>query len=632
MAAVSRDLLPYFTSWRILLCCYSVGLFMHMSRSLLPNTMVWASANSPRRLSHSTPSVFRSYTEIDNTAPVGSIHSPTESNVEPTAGRNKRALATASEEQLPTSHRSRRGAATSILSGLRSVYNASSRPAVDSRNRAKDPDRFVMRRAVVHSIEEVTERSDHHDLRGEDSAQTDSVNAPDDELVSELLHLGEYPHHIESLSDPEAVKILAHLVATTNTHDIVSQSRKKKLVEAFNMYLPDGDRFFVESLSDASESKEFVRGPLLGVGGNGLVFEAQDSDGHVYALKLLLVRMSTFLEAVGDLSHDAWRREEDWAFARALRKEMKVLRLFPPDKSPEQLYEEGFVLPLFQGILAGKPRMTPLTEEFGATSVVVGFHKVACSVGQLFSAHRLPDGVKLELTKQMVDRVARLHSYGILHGDVKWENFFLDDNGRVFLGDFEQAQSLGHRRTGPCGPRGGGTPSLHEPARAACYFSEPDRRLDLLESRDSWCLGVVSYKLWCHRLPFGLHLNRADMEGFMNQVATIERDRLVPDFDDCRGSEQTPEDVKELIAALLYHDRYRRETPLSLIEKSHLFRRPPSERNDVSVELRAHESDAADVLRPAAPLPEERLHAPETKFFKPRKHWWRSYLQACSIQ
>ncbi|CBZ53805.1 unnamed protein product [Neospora caninum Liverpool] len=582
---------------------------MYISRTLLTNTAVWASGGSPtrRRVSHSSPSVFRPYTEIDSPGSFESVDSHSESNVDLT-GADKLSPAAASEEPLSSTLRHRQRAVTTKSPGLRSASNSPSRHTINPNHTVRDPDRYLLRSGLVNVDGDAAERLDREeDLPGEDS-QSEGRGARDDELVSEHQRSAEYPEQAtESLSDSEAVKTLVEMVATTNTHDIVSHSRKKDLVDAFNVYLPVGERFFVESLSDASEPREFVRGPLLGVGGNGLVFEARDTDGHVYALKLLLIRMNSFLEAVGDMGEEAWRREEEWVFSRALRKEMKILSFFPPDKTPEQLYEEGFVLPLFQGVLAGKPRVTPLTDDFGATGVVVGFHKVACSVGQLFGAHCLPDRVKLELTKQMVDRVAHLHSYGILHGDVKWENFFLDRNGRVFLGDFEQSQLFGHGQTAPCGPRGGGTPSLHEPARAACYFADPDRRLDLLASRDSWCLGVVFFKLWCHRLPFGLQLSRSDMPRFMNQLATIERDGLVPDFASCRGTEHMPEDVKDLITALLYYDRYSREAPLSLVEKSPLFHRVPREKNDVDVDLGVHGNLVTATSSPASETQPEAL-------------------------
>ncbi|PFH35740.1 rhoptry kinase family protein ROP32 [Besnoitia besnoiti] len=583
MAAVRQSLF-WRVPWTLYACSYLWGLLLPTPQSVLLKGGVRVSADSVshQRLSHSSPSVFLPCQEADYASTVESVESHIDAKASLLSTNNIRSRSLGSEGRRHAVQSIESRATAKKSHGLRSVYTTPERHAVDSR--LAEWDRYARQNDIGHD-EYVAETREESDTHQGVIADADPRARRDEDFSSALLRTGYYTAPaIEIPSDPEAVKELADMVATTNTHELVSHSRKKDLIATFNFYLPPDEPFSVESPSEEFSPKEFVRGRLLGVGGNGLVFEAQDSEESVYALKLLLIRMKTFLAAVGDRGEMAWKLEESRSFSRALHKEMKILSIFPPDKTADQLYEEGFVLPLFQGVISGKPRITPLTEEFGATSVVVGFHKVACSVGQLVGAHRLHDRVKMELTRQMIGLLARLHSYEILHADVKWENFFLDAHGHVFLGDFEQSQVLGQGKTAPCGPRGGGTPSLHEPARAACYFGDPERRLTLLASRDSWSLGVILYKLWCSRFPFGLRFTPGDVPRYMKSVAAIARDGLVADFDSCPASSSVPGDVKELIAALLYHDWHHRETPLSLISKSPVFQRPTSEKTESPTE------------------------------------------------
>ncbi|PHJ23559.1 rhoptry kinase family protein rop32 [Cystoisospora suis] len=442
------------------------------------------------------------------------------------------------------------------------------------------------------------------DTPSTDATRSEEISDERAKSSSDLLQL--YPYNSDHRlgyvnrgvpSDPEAVKDIAEMVASMNTDALVVKSKKRHLASAFNQYLPPGQEFTLQAPADAEYPPPpvvFVRGPILGIGGNGLVYEAQTSDGRVYALKSLLVRMKSFSKKAkkeANTGGPAWRHEEDRAFSRVLQKEMHVLKFFPPGKTAEQLYGQGFVLPLFQGILQGKPKVTILSEDYAVTNVVVGFPRVACSVGQLVGAYRLSDAVKLELTRQMIALVARLHSYGILHADVKWENFFLDSTGRVFLGDFEQSQVLREGKTAPCGPRAGGTPSLHEPARAACYFSDPERPLDLMASRDSWCLGMITYKLWCRAFPYHLKFDPNKVPEYMHRLATIEREGTTVDFDRCPESPELPEELQTLISGLLYHDRYLRVLPLSLIYTSSIFE-PYLENTDTHASTHHSEMEA----------------------------------------
>lgn len=86
-------------------------------------------------------------------------------------------------------------------------------------------------------------------------------------------------------------------------------------------------------------------------------------------------------------------------------------------------------------------------------------------------------------TIQVAGAVQYMHSKGVIHGDLKLTNLFLDANMNIKVGDFGLATILlpsSKRKPKPCG-----TSNYMAPEMFASPYQGYDKRADL------WSLGVV---------------------------------------------------------------------------------------------------------------------------------------------
>jgi len=136
---------------------------------------------------------------------------------------------------------------------------------------------------------------------------------------------------------------------------------------------------------------------------------------------------------------------------------------------------------------------------------------------------------------QMTEAVAACHGHGIVHRDLKLENFLYDKRAdKVFLIDF-----------GLCGLIRKG--KLFAKACGSRAYSAPELILDRPydESVDIWALGVILYALLCGHFPFG-----GDREEVRQQI--VKRGVGFP-------SHLSPA-VKDLILRMLCKNRKKRIT------------------------------------------------------------------------
>jgi serine/threonine protein kinase len=109
-----------------------------------------------------------------------------------------------------------------------------------------------------------------------------------------------------------------------------------------------------------------------------------------------------------------------------------------------------------------------------------------------FKGFGVPEDLARVLIRQMISAVAYIHSRGIIHNDIKLENFLLFDKGegiaRIALADF-----------------GGATfgSDVDEGTRTFEYASpEKVRNQPATQKTDIWSFGVTIYALLCGRRPF----------------------------------------------------------------------------------------------------------------------------------
>ena len=120
-----------------------------------------------------------------------------------------------------------------------------------------------------------------------------------------------------------------------------------------------------------------------------------------------------------------------------------------------------------------------------------------CGGGELFNFVKakapLSDSTAREVFRPIVKTVAYMHSLHIVHRDLKLENVFLDDRGRLRLGDFGFSRYYD--------PKDGlidtvcGTPQYSPPE---IIKSIPHNPIYV----DSWSLGVILYVQLCGDFPF----------------------------------------------------------------------------------------------------------------------------------
>lgn len=121
-------------------------------------------------------------------------------------------------------------------------------------------------------------------------------------------------------------------------------------------------------------------------------------------------------------------------------------------------------------------------------------------VTEVMSGGTVEDGIVAGVGMSSVERavrwardacqgIARVHDHGLIHGDIKPGNLFLDQRGEVLVGDFGLAQSL----DGNGLARAGGTPSTMAPEVAAPLAGLVPSDLTYRLSSDVYSLGATLF-------------------------------------------------------------------------------------------------------------------------------------------
>ena len=113
------------------------------------------------------------------------------------------------------------------------------------------------------------------------------------------------------------------------------------------------------------------------------------------------------------------------------------------------------------------------------------------------------------LTRMMLEGLAHIHSYGILHRDLKPGNIFIDSNGDIRIGDFGLA-TFEKNSSGPATEQqaidsGGGGSIEHSRNIGTKLYAAPEQEQD--ERSDIYSLGIILFELW-H--PFRTPAERID--------------------------------------------------------------------------------------------------------------------------
>jgi calcium-dependent protein kinase len=129
----------------------------------------------------------------------------------------------------------------------------------------------------------------------------------------------------------------------------------------------------------------------------------------------------------------------------------------------------------------------------------------ACVGGELFSIllqeKRFNEISANHLVRQILKALNYMHNLGIVHGDLKLENFVFDRKGTVFSSvlkmiDFGFSRQTAPRLSSPRTTKRGGTPIYMAPEKLAAVG--PDTPMG-----DMWSMGVIAFMLLTGHSPFG---------------------------------------------------------------------------------------------------------------------------------
>jgi len=122
-------------------------------------------------------------------------------------------------------------------------------------------------------------------------------------------------------------------------------------------------------------------------------------------------------------------------------------------------------------------------------------------------ASGLSESEILAITLQIAQGLAKAHSKGIVHRDIKPDNIFITEEGTVKILDFGIVKLVGHS-AGQKSHSGFGTVAYMAPEELG--ESTPDPRCDI------WSLGVILYQMVGGRLPFEGSIDFALMYNIVN--------------------------------------------------------------------------------------------------------------------
>lgn len=148
---------------------------------------------------------------------------------------------------------------------------------------------------------------------------------------------------------------------------------------------------------------------------------------------------------------------------------------------------------------------------------------------------------------QLLLAVKHLHDHHVIHRDMKTPNVFMDEDGRLRLGDFGLAKALGNSANFAktfCGTPGFMPPELikNEPYSYAA---------------DIWALGCVMYEILSFSLPF----SGTTFPEIMKRIVTDKPIDL---------SKSYSEDLRNICASMLYKNPKKRPSAAQLIQSNYI--------------------------------------------------------------
>ncbi|KAL8432284.1 hypothetical protein Efla_000868 [Eimeria flavescens] len=298
-------------------------------------------------------------------------------------------------------------------------------------------------------------------------------DAEREEWASSSLRLRDLP----PLAFPRPSEELRRLANPLEAPELTAEREQIKKVYPFNVP--------IQVRSAVTGAKfSFILRSVLGSGGQGIVLLAQDakSEKAEFALKVFWIQPKRQRGVAKDVER----------LKRRVHLEVAIAQSAPSD-IPLGVWSQlsHIVMPL--DVVEPTSSYTPPPEDktrYWPQWVV--FERFAGDLAMLRGLPYSSASAKLSATKQILMAVVRIHDMGMVHSDIKTQNFFVKADGRIFLGDYSLAHPIGHLTA--CTE---GTATYLPPENLQCMRAK-ERNLKVTPVKDSWALGTVLFRIWCY--------------------------------------------------------------------------------------------------------------------------------------
>ncbi|PFH33248.1 rhoptry protein ROP17 [Besnoitia besnoiti] len=296
-----------------------------------------------------------------------------------------------------------------------------------------------------------------------------------------------------------------------------------------------------------------VKRGLIGMGGFGLVYHVEHPvTKQAFALKVF----------VRDKRKGALLEDMD----SEIEEEFDIVKHIAPTWTPLRIYTDlHFMVPLLKLKVDGKPDFQDVRDHFRISNTCLLFPKAQGDMLELADLLRHSDEkvsftVRMSSTIQMVKLLARFHSRGLVHGDVKLNNFLVEASGLLLLSDFTTIFKGGNEYVPPLA-----TDSYMPPEIAHSWVTRLKRVVKYTSRTDAWMLGVAIYYLWCGTHPFGI-MPQSKLIQVVGLLLRVPASAL--DFSNCHG---IPRQFRSMVRRFLDKSPVLRLDPQGALQKYSLL-------------------------------------------------------------